>query len=148
LAVYVTGANGRETAICRSLELARAVFAAAIAEKPAGRFMIRHRIHVGGRLVRAAAFDCRLALTNQQLKKSTNRVPSGQRESSGMAKRHRMPHPVTAYRRLARHPDFRVMYYAALLAKFDEKAEELIEIAFKRSFGTRQLPSTGLLSHR
>jgi hypothetical protein len=33
-------------AICRSLELARAAFAAAIAEKPASRFMIRHRIRV------------------------------------------------------------------------------------------------------
>jgi hypothetical protein len=32
-------------AICRSLELARAAFAAAIAEKPAW-FMIRHRIRV------------------------------------------------------------------------------------------------------
>ena len=34
-------------AICRSLELARAVFAAAIAEKPADRFMIRNRIRIG-----------------------------------------------------------------------------------------------------
>jgi hypothetical protein len=33
-------------AICRSLELARAVFAVAIAEKPAGRFMIRSRTRV------------------------------------------------------------------------------------------------------
>jgi hypothetical protein len=33
-------------AICRSLELARAAFAAAIAEKPAGWFMIRHPIGV------------------------------------------------------------------------------------------------------
>jgi hypothetical protein len=33
-------------AICRSLELARAAFAAAIAEKPAGRFMIRSRTRV------------------------------------------------------------------------------------------------------
>jgi hypothetical protein len=33
-------------AICRSLELARAAFAAAIAEKPDARFMIRHRIRV------------------------------------------------------------------------------------------------------
>jgi hypothetical protein len=33
-------------AICRSLGLARAAFAAAIAEKPAGRFMIRQRIRV------------------------------------------------------------------------------------------------------
>jgi hypothetical protein len=30
-------------AICRSLEAARAAFTAAIAEKPAGRFMIRSR---------------------------------------------------------------------------------------------------------
>jgi hypothetical protein len=33
-------------AICRSLALARAVFAVAVAEKPAGRFMIRNRIRV------------------------------------------------------------------------------------------------------
>jgi hypothetical protein len=33
-------------AICRSLELARAAFAAAVAEKPAARFMIRNRIRV------------------------------------------------------------------------------------------------------
>jgi hypothetical protein len=41
-------------AICRTLALARAAFA--VEEKPAGRFMIRHRIRVceaapGGRLV-------------------------------------------------------------------------------------------------
>jgi hypothetical protein len=36
--------QGEETlAICRSLELARAAFAAAIAEKPSGRFMNRSR---------------------------------------------------------------------------------------------------------
>jgi hypothetical protein len=33
-------------AICRSLGLARAAFAAAITEKPAGRFMIRSRTRV------------------------------------------------------------------------------------------------------
>jgi hypothetical protein len=33
-------------AICRSLELARAVFKVAIAEKPGGRFMIRSRTRV------------------------------------------------------------------------------------------------------
>ena len=33
-------------AICRSLELARAAFKVAIAEKPAGRFMIRSRIRI------------------------------------------------------------------------------------------------------
>jgi hypothetical protein len=33
-------------AICRSLALARAVFEVAIAEKPAGRFMIRSRTRV------------------------------------------------------------------------------------------------------
>jgi hypothetical protein len=33
-------------AICRSLELARAAFKVAIAEKPAGRFMIRSRVRV------------------------------------------------------------------------------------------------------
>jgi hypothetical protein len=43
----VIDGNRYETlAIRRSLELARAVFAAAIAEKPAGRFMIRNRIRV------------------------------------------------------------------------------------------------------
>jgi hypothetical protein len=36
-------------AICRSLELARAAFAAAVAEKPAGRFMIRSRTLVAQR---------------------------------------------------------------------------------------------------
>jgi hypothetical protein len=39
--------NRYETlAICRSLDLARVVFAYAVAEKPAGRFMIRSRIRV------------------------------------------------------------------------------------------------------
>jgi hypothetical protein len=33
-------------AICRSLALARAVFAVAVEEKPAGRFMIRSRTRV------------------------------------------------------------------------------------------------------
>jgi len=33
-------------AICRSLALAQAAFTAAIAEKPAGRFMIRQRTRV------------------------------------------------------------------------------------------------------
>jgi hypothetical protein len=33
-------------AICRTFALARAAFAAAIAEKPAGRFTIRQRIRV------------------------------------------------------------------------------------------------------
>jgi len=33
-------------AICRSLEVARAVFEAGIAEKPAARFMIRNRTRV------------------------------------------------------------------------------------------------------
>jgi hypothetical protein len=33
-------------AICRTLALARAVFAAAVTEKPAGRFMIRSRTRV------------------------------------------------------------------------------------------------------
>jgi hypothetical protein len=33
-------------AICRSLALARAAFKAAVAEKPAGRFMIRSRTRV------------------------------------------------------------------------------------------------------
>jgi hypothetical protein len=38
---------GDETlAICRSLEPARAAFAAPTAEKPAARFMIRNRIRV------------------------------------------------------------------------------------------------------
>jgi hypothetical protein len=33
-------------AICRTLALARAAFAAAVVEKPAGRFMIRSRTRV------------------------------------------------------------------------------------------------------
>jgi hypothetical protein len=42
--------TARQTlAICRSLELARAAFAAAVAEKPAGRFMIRSRTLVAQR---------------------------------------------------------------------------------------------------
>lgn len=40
-----------------------------------------------------------------------------------------MPHPVTIYRWLTKHPEFRIAYQCALLAKFDEKAEELIAIA-------------------
>jgi hypothetical protein len=35
-----------EVAFCRTLALARAAFAAAVAEKPAGRFMIRSRARV------------------------------------------------------------------------------------------------------
>jgi hypothetical protein len=39
--------QGEETlAICRTLELARAVFRVAVAEKPAGWFMIRSRTRV------------------------------------------------------------------------------------------------------
>jgi hypothetical protein len=41
-----TGQNYETLAICRSLEQARAVFAAMIAEKPAGRFMTRNRTRV------------------------------------------------------------------------------------------------------
>ena len=40
------GLNYETLAICRSLELARAVLAAAVAEKPAGRLMIRSRKRV------------------------------------------------------------------------------------------------------
>jgi hypothetical protein len=40
------GSTYETLAICRSLELARAVFAAAVAEKPASRFMIRSRTRV------------------------------------------------------------------------------------------------------
>jgi hypothetical protein len=40
------GQNYETLAICRTLELARAAFAAAIAGKPAGRFMIRSRTRV------------------------------------------------------------------------------------------------------
>jgi hypothetical protein len=40
------GLHNETLAICRSLALARAVFAAAIGEKPAGRFMIRSRMRV------------------------------------------------------------------------------------------------------
>jgi hypothetical protein len=42
----VWGDHYETLAICRTLELARAVFAAAIAERPASRFMIRNRIRV------------------------------------------------------------------------------------------------------
>jgi hypothetical protein len=47
------GLHHETLAICRSLALARASFAAAIAEKPVGRFMIRNRTrlvqrHPGG----------------------------------------------------------------------------------------------------
>jgi hypothetical protein len=38
--------NYETLAICRMLARARAVFAAAVAEKPAGRFMIRSRTRV------------------------------------------------------------------------------------------------------
>jgi len=40
------GRSYETLAICRTLELARAAFPAAIAEKPAGRFMIRQRTRV------------------------------------------------------------------------------------------------------
>jgi hypothetical protein len=40
------GLHYETLAICRSLEHARAVFAAAVAEKPAARFMIRSRTRV------------------------------------------------------------------------------------------------------
>jgi hypothetical protein len=47
LLVAVTKRDRYETlAICRSLVTASAAFEAAIAEKPAGRFMIRQRISV------------------------------------------------------------------------------------------------------
>jgi hypothetical protein len=42
----VRGRPLRTLAICRSLESARTVFTAVIAEKPAGRFAIRARIRV------------------------------------------------------------------------------------------------------
>ena len=41
-----TGQTYETLAICRPLELARAVLAAAVAEKPAGRLMIRSRKRV------------------------------------------------------------------------------------------------------
>jgi len=40
------GLHYETLADCATLELARVVFAAAIAKKPAGRFMIRQRIRV------------------------------------------------------------------------------------------------------
>jgi hypothetical protein len=40
------GLHYETLAICRSLATAHAVFAAAVAEKPAGRFMIRQRTRV------------------------------------------------------------------------------------------------------
>jgi hypothetical protein len=43
---FATGLTYETLAICRSLELARAALAAAIAEKPAGWFMIRSRTGV------------------------------------------------------------------------------------------------------
>jgi hypothetical protein len=49
--------------------------------------------------------------------------------SSNIALKEHLPHPVTAYRWLAKHPEFRVAYYYAQLAKFEEKGEELIELA-------------------
>jgi hypothetical protein len=41
-----SGQTYETLAICRTLELARAAFKLAIAEKPAGRFTIRNRIRV------------------------------------------------------------------------------------------------------
>jgi hypothetical protein len=66
----------------RTLALAALPFAAAITEKPAGRFMIRSRIRIVKRTRKAigksgAELDRRLALTNQQLQKLINRVPNG-----------------------------------------------------------------------
>jgi hypothetical protein len=43
---WFAGDRYETLAICRSLELARAAFAAAIAEKPTARFMIRNRTRV------------------------------------------------------------------------------------------------------
>jgi ATP-dependent DNA ligase len=40
------GQSYETLAICRAMALARAAYAAAIAEKPVGRFMIRNRIRV------------------------------------------------------------------------------------------------------
>jgi hypothetical protein len=54
-------------AICRSLDLARAAFAAAIAEKPAGRFMIRNRIRVVKRPRRAIGDRTLTFLQSQRL---------------------------------------------------------------------------------
>jgi hypothetical protein len=56
------GLHYETLAICRSLATACAAFDAAIAQKPAGMFMIRQRIrvvkrHPEGRLVRAAPFS-------------------------------------------------------------------------------------------
>jgi hypothetical protein len=42
----IASAGRRNAGICRSLDLARAAFAAEIAEKPTGRFMIRSRTRV------------------------------------------------------------------------------------------------------
>jgi hypothetical protein len=41
-----TGLTYETLATCRTLAMARAVFAVAVEEKPAGRFMIRNRTHV------------------------------------------------------------------------------------------------------
>jgi hypothetical protein len=43
---WFEGDHYETLAICSSLELARAVFAGAVAEKSAGRLMIRNRIRV------------------------------------------------------------------------------------------------------
>ena len=44
---WLEGDRHETLAICRSLALARAAFAPAVAGKPAGRFMIRNRIRSG-----------------------------------------------------------------------------------------------------
>jgi hypothetical protein len=41
-----TGLSYETLAICRSLEMARAAFGAAVAEKPTSRFLIRNRTRV------------------------------------------------------------------------------------------------------
>jgi hypothetical protein len=43
---WFEGDHYETLAICRSLDLAQGAFAVAVAEKPGGRFMIRHRIRV------------------------------------------------------------------------------------------------------
>jgi hypothetical protein len=53
-----SGQTYETLAICRTLALARAAFAAAIADKPTGRFMIRSRTRVVTRHPAARADRC------------------------------------------------------------------------------------------
>jgi hypothetical protein len=72
-----------KTLQCRSLAQARAVFAAAIAEKPAARFMIRQRIRVVKRTRRGIG----KALTLREREAHSSKMGVGVSQVGGRARR-------------------------------------------------------------